>query len=234
MENAFKKVISYGLIICVISVFIPDVVFSQAKSKVKKTIRGEALIPRPISNKAFRQLFSGVFAANLSMNFGVKNFNTGIIYSMMQCQIFPRVQSDPHSIFTVHTGGIRFSYDVYPSKETMQETLGNFFVFSPFIQGGISQVDYSRLKCKTPQDIIGKSTQTFSVTGGANFNLMFSEYDGVGFTLGYSFFNHEFNPDNLCLSQYYPNFKDSDKKGLTQFILFGLNVHFDLANRDKE
>ena len=205
---------------------------AQSKAKVKKTFRGEVLLPRPISNKAFSELFSGVFSTNLSMNFGVKNFNTGIFYNMMQCQIFPRLVGDPHSVQTVHTAGLRISYDVYPSKVKMQTTKGNFFVFSPYLCGGISEVDYSRLK--NTITVTGQNTQTYSISGGANFNLMFSEYDGVGFTIGYTYINHEFNPDNLGLTYYYPNIPDKDKHGLSQYIVYGFNVHFDLAKREKE
>lgn len=204
--------------------------YSQAR-KVKKTIRGEAMLFQPISNKAFAELFSGVFSANLSLNFGVQNFNTGIFYNLMQSQIFPKFAYEPHSIQTVHTAGLRFSYDVYPPKAKLAATKGNFFMFSPYISGGFSQVDYSRLKC-IKQQISGASSQTFSINAGANFNLMFSEYDGVGFTIGYSFLNHEFNPDKLCLNEWFPNIPEADKKGLSQYILYGFNVHFDLVKRE--
>ena len=201
--------------------------------KVKKTIRGEGLLHRPVSNKALSKLFSGVFSANISMNWGWNNFNTGIFYNQMQSQIFPKFLSDPHAIQTIHTGGLRFSYDVYPPAKVLAAKKGNFFMFSPYLSVGLAEVDYSRLKCITgaPE---GKQNQTFSLSGGANFNLMFSEYDGVGFTIGYTFLNHEFNPDPLCLTQYFPNIPDADKHGLSQYVLYGFNVHFDLAKRDKE
>lgn len=206
--------------------------FSQAK-KTKKTIRGEGMLQRPVSNKAFSQLFSGVFAANISMNWGFNNFNTGIYYGQMQSQIFPKFLSDPHAIQTVHTAGLRFSYDVYPSKVKMQTTQGNFFVFTPYLSGGFAEVDYSRLKCLTGAPT-GKQNQTFSISAGGNFTLMFSEYDGVGFAIGYTFLNHEFNPDPLCLTQYFPNIPEKDKHGLSQYIVYGFNVHFDLVKRDKD
>ncbi|TAL59143.1 MAG: hypothetical protein EPN85_09900 [Bacteroidetes bacterium] len=221
-----------AIILFFIFIFSFLMVNAQDK-KTKKTVRAEALLHRPISNKAFSQLFSGVFSANISMNFGVSNFNTGIFYNMMQSQIFPKFLSDPHSIQTVHTAGVRFSYDVYPSKTKMVSQKGNFFVFSPYLSGGFAEVDYSRLKC-IAQQATGKHSQTFSAGAGANFNLMFSEYDGVGFTLGYTFINHAFNPDPLCLNEFFPNIPDKDKHGLSQYILYGFNVHFDLTKRDQD
>ncbi len=233
MIKRYPKIIALSIVYCLFSIAYCQPVFSQTKPKVKKTIRGEALLFQPLSNKAFSQLFSGVFATNLSLNFGVNNFNTGIFYNLMQSQIFPKFEYEPHAIQTVHTGGIRFSYDIYPSKAKLASQKGNFTVVSPFLSGGFSQVDYSRLKCKV-QHVTNKSDQTFSLTAGANFNLMFSEYDGVGFTIGYSFLNHEFNPNELCLNEYYPNIPDKDKLGLSQYILYGFNVHFDLVKRDPD
>lgn len=220
------------IVYCLLSTVCCPSVFSQAK-KVKKTVRGEALLHKPVSNKALAELFSGVFSANISMNWGFNNFNTGIFYNMMQSQIFPRFLSDPHSIQTVHTAGLRFSYDVYPPPKVLAAQKGNFFMFSPYLAGGVAQVDYSRLKC-IKQQITGKSTQAFSLSGGMNFNLMFSEYDGVGFTIGYTFLNHEFNPNALCLNEFFPNIPDKHKLGLSQYILYGFNAHFDLAKRDKD
>ena len=208
-----------------------DSAFSQAKPKVKKTFRADVLLPRPLSNKAFDTLFSGVYNLNLSMNFGVKNFNTGIFIGSMQCQIFPKFQSDPHAIQSVKSAGLRLSYDIYPSKAKMAATEGNFFVFSPFLCSGYTLVDYSRLKCMTGSPE-GKHSQTYSIYGGLNMNIMFSEYDGVGFTLGYMYLNHEFNPDPLCLTQFFPNIPDKYKHGVSQYFMFGFNWYIDLVKRD--
>lgn len=232
MTKNYFKIILLFVVSCLLSTVYCSHSFSQVQ-KVKKSIRAEGCLFRPVSNKSFSQLFSGVYSVNLSLNFGVNNFNTGVFYNLMQSQIFPRLQSDPHSIQTVHTGGVRFSYDFYPSKAKMAATKGNFFVLSPYLSGGISQIDYSRLKCIT-QQVSGKSSQAFTISGGANFNLMFSEYDGVGFTLGYTLLNHEFNPDALCLNEYYPNIPESNKHGLSQYILYGFNVHFDLVKREQD
>lgn len=229
MKNVVRK---YLFLICILAPAFCMSAFSQVK-KVKTTIRGEALLHRPISNKAFSKLFSGVFSANLSLNFGIRNFNTGLYYNMMQSQIFPKFQYEPHSIQTVHTMGMKFGYDIYPPKAKLAAQKGNFWVVTPFLAGGFALVDYSYLICLNGAPT-GKNTQTYSVNGGANFTVMFSEYDGVGFTLGYTFLNHEFNPDALCLTQHYPNIPDGDKRGLSQYIFYGFNVHFDLVKRESE
>ena len=109
---------------------------SQIKPKVKKTFRADFELPKPLSNRALDSLFKGVYNVNLSMNFGVKNLNGGVYAGMMQCQIFPKYEFQPHSIQTVYSTGVRFSYDRYPSKEKIQSTEGSFFVFSPFISVG--------------------------------------------------------------------------------------------------
>jgi hypothetical protein len=206
---------------------------SQTNPKVKKTFRADFEVPQILLNRALDTLFRGVYNVNLSMNFGIKNVTAGIYAGMMQSQIFPHFYSDPHSIQTVYSSGLRLGYDVYPSAEKMQTTKGNFFMFSPFLGIGYASVNYSRLKCITGKPE-GTQDQTFSISAGANFNLMFSQYDGVGFTIGYSFLNHVFNPDPLCLSQYYPNIREKDKQGLSHYLIFGLNWYLDLAKRDKD
>jgi hypothetical protein len=229
MNNYAKHIlwqVTLSLFFSLISFFS----FSQDDFKIKKTIRGEALLPRPVSNKAFTKIFSGVLNFNASMNFGFRNFNAGPYYNFMQSQIFPKFQDDPHSIQTVHTGGLRFSYDVGPSKETLKSQPENFFVFSPFIAMGYNKIDYSRLLSKNGCEITGKHTQALNIFAGANFNLMLSEWDGFGFTIGYNFINEHFNPDALCLSEYF-DFTEDEKRGKLQYFLFGFNVYIDLAKR---
>jgi len=232
MNTGMHKAIFFIGVCLVYAVFCTPA-YSQAVPKVKKTFRADVELPRPLSNRAFDSLFSGVYSFNVSMNFGVKNFNTGIYAGMMQCQIFPKFLTDPHTIQTVYSTGLRFGYDIYPSKEKMAATQGNFLVYSPFLSAGYSSLDYSRLKCITGAPT-GKHSQTYNVSGGINFNLMFSEYDGVGLTLAYTFINHEFNPDPLCLTQYYPDIAEKNKKGLSQYFLFGFNWYLDLVKRDKD
>jgi hypothetical protein len=232
MKIEIHKVILFTYL-CFLSFSYCPSAFSQAKAKVKKTFRADFSLPQTLSNRAFDTLFRGVYNTNLSINFGIKNFNTGVYAGMMQCQIFPRKQIDPHSIQTVYSAGLKLGYDIYPSKEKMATTQGNFLVYSPFLSAGYSSVDYSRLQCVTGTPT-GKHSQTYSISGGMSFNLMFSEYDGIGLTIGYTFLNHEFNPDPLCLTQYYPNIREKDKQGLSQYLLFGLNWYLDLAKRDND
>ena len=220
-----KKIILF----CLLSVIYCLPVFSQAE-KPKKTLRVDILSVRPLSNKAFVNLFSGVYNANLSLNYSFKKFSLGPYYNILQCQIFPKYYSDPHSIVTMHTGGLRMIYDIYPSKETMASHTGNFYVVSPFLAGGYTWIDYTRLK-EVPYATSGNHTQTFNIYGGANFTLMFSDYDGIGITLGYGYYAHEFNPDALGLSYYYPNIPNVDMHGESQFFFFGFNWYLDLAKR---
>ena len=168
---------------------------------------------------------------NASINLGIKNFNAGIYGSHMQLQIFPKFQTDPHAIETTNTVGVRFGYDIYPSKEKMASQTGNFIVVSPFIAGGYNWIVYSRLKLKNPTDTItNTSIRAFNIYSGINFNLMFSEYDGVGFTIGYSLLNHEFSPYDLDLHKWF-NVNVNDTHGNTQYLFFGFNWYLDLGKR---
>ena len=204
--------------------------FSQKNPKVIKTLRSDILLPKPLSNKAFKSKFSGVYYVNASMNFGIKKFNIGVLGSHMQCQIFPHYQSEPHAIQTINMAGIRLGYDIFPSKEALAAQTGNFIVVSPFIIGGYNWIDYSRLQT-LGRPISGQHRQTYNIFTGINFNLMFSEYDGIGFTLGYNYLHHEFNPYPLRLDDYY-SFNEKDTHGPTQYLMFGFNFYVDLRKRE--
>lgn len=199
---------------------------TKAPLHLKKTIRGEFQLVRPFQNKAFSHSFSGVFNTGVSMNFGKKKFNAGPFYSLTQYQIFPKpfqgTIDDPHSVLTIHTGGIKFSYDKF--------TESGRGVWSPFISPGWSFLNYTRIKCKNhdPQDV---KTSAFSLNAGINYYIMFDEWMGVGFTAGYNGINHVFHPYNICLDEWSSvfNYSEKDQQGALQNIFFGFSFYFDFA-----
>lgn len=192
--------------------------------KLKKTIRGEVQLPRPLWNKAFEKNFSGVFNAGLSMNWGGKHFNMGGFYSLTQYQIFPgflKPADTPHSILTNHTTGIKCFYDVLSSS-------GNG-MFSPYISAGYTFMSYTRVQCKKQMPHNTK-TGGISMNAGAVYNIMMDEWVGVGFTVGYNVIDHVFNPTNICLDEYM-DFTNKERKGSLQNIFFGFSLYFDLAKK---
>lgn len=200
------------------------------KTKFNKTFRSDILLPVPVANRAFTSVFSGVYYANASYNIEKKGFVSGVFISNMQSMIYPKLQSEPHSIQTLNSAGLRFGYDFKPSKEELADIDNNFWVTSPFIMAGYTMVNYSRLKCIT-QTVQNKTDNTFSVNLGTSFTLMFSEYDGIGFTIGYGYLHHEFNPNDLCLNEWW-DFEPKDTKGPNQYIFFGFNFNIWLGNRE--
>ena len=192
--------------------------------KLKKTIRGEVQLPRPLWNKAFEKNFSGVFNAGLSMNWGGKHFNMGGFYSLTQYQIFPQFgkpADTPHTILTNHTTGIKFFYDLLT-------TTGNG-MFSPYLSAGYTFMSYTRVQCikQTPHNT---KTGGINMNAGAAYNIMMDEWVGVGFTVGYNVIDHVFNPTNICLDEYM-DFHINDRKGSLQNIFFGFSLYFDLAKK---
>ena len=191
---------------------VEDVLSAQtiAPLKLKKTVRGEFQLVRPFQNKAFSNTFSGVFNTGASMNWGGKHWNAGGFYSLTQYQVFPKpfkgTYDDPHPILTVHTVGIKLSYDKFTERGKG--------MWSPFISPGWSFLNYTRIKSKnhSPQET---SLNAFSLNAGVNYYIMFDEWMGVGFTAGYNGIDHVFHPYNLCLDEWSSVFtyKDSDLKG---------------------
>src|ERR1051326_6078192 len=166
---------------------------TKTKLKLKKTVRGEAQLLRPIQNLAFKKAFSGVFNAGGSMNWGWnKKDNVGAFYSISQYQIFPQpfvgTIDDPHSVQTTHTLGAKFCYDKF--------TQNGKGMWSPFIAPGWSFINYSRVKSinHPPQEL---HVNAASINLGLNYYIMFDEWMGVGFTVGYGAVNHVFHPYNI-------------------------------------
>jgi hypothetical protein len=205
-------------------VVLQSYIFTYAQApepKLKKTIRGEFQLPRALSNRAFTQVFSGVFNSGISFNLGFqKKYNAGIYYCFTQYQIFPRYFDQPHTIQSNHTAGIKLTYDLLSEKG----------IFSPHITGGYNFIQYSRIKCKQ-QEPAEKEYFTFNLGGGLTYNFLIDdEWTGAGFTIGYNFLNHTFNPDAVCLNEWY-TFDDSAKQGFQQNIYFGFSLYFDLAKQ---
>jgi len=194
--------------------------FSQKKvPRVKKTIRGEFQLPRALSNKAFTKVFSGVFNSGISMNFGFdKKYNIGGYYCYTQYQIFPKFFDDPHSIHTNNTAGLKFTYDKVLPKG----------IFSPYVAAGFNWIKYSRIKCDSLKPF-DTEVNAINIGAGLTYNFFIDdEWTGAGFTLGYNFTNHVFNPDAVCLQEFF-NFSESERSGYFQNIYFGFSLYFDLA-----
>lgn len=229
-----NKVFIIGAIVTLIPAFS---IFAQIPHPplVKKVFRGEILYPKPISNSAFIKVFMGVFNLNLSVSFGMKNLNIAPTYGLMQCQILPYKAAgigvfDPHSIQTVHTAGMRFSYDIFPAKEVLQAKNGGYLMFSPFLSPGYNWIEYTRLgECKDGHPS-GKHARAFNVMTGIQINYMMSYFEGCGLTLGYNYLAHQFDPSRLCLDQSYL-FTPGSEKGMLQYFSFGLNLYIDLGKR---
>lgn len=194
--------------------------FSQKKApRVKKTIRGEFQLPRALSNKAFTKVFSGVFNSGISMNFGFdKKYNIGGYYSYTQYQIFPKFIDDPHGIHTSHSSGLKFTYDKVLPKG----------ILSPYVVIGYNWIKYSRIKCDSLKPF-DTEVNAFNTGAGLTYNFFVDdEWTGVGFTFGYNFTNHIFNPDAMCLQEFF-DFTESERRGYFQNIYFGFSLYFDLA-----
>lgn len=193
---------------------------AQTKPKYKKTLRAEFQLPKTTSNKAFKKAFSGVYNMGLSMNVGTPHYSGGVFYTLTQFQVFPKVNTDAHPILTVHSTGIRLTYDnLIPNGKGM---------WSPYISPGVSFLKYSRVKCKneTPGD---QTITTFSLNGGVVYNIMMDEWVGAGFILGYNIIDHVYRPENVCMDEWGLTYTENEKQGILQNFFFGFTVYFDLA-----
>jgi len=219
--NHIKNIFLLSIVCCLLSASL--LAQTKAPLNFKKTIRGDFQLARPFQNKAFSTSFSGIFNTGASMNWGKKNFNAGVFYSLTQYQIFPKAFvgsiDDPHSVLTIHTGGLKLSYDKF--------TENGKGMWSPFIAPGWSFMNYTRIKCNK-QESHDTKTSAFSLNAGINYYIMFDEWMGVGFMAGYNGIDHVFHPQNICLDEW-ATFTDNEKKGGIQSIFFGFSFYFDFA-----
>jgi hypothetical protein len=195
-------------------------VFSQVKPKYKKTVRAEFQLPRATSNSAFKKAFSGVYNTGLSLNVGTPHYSGGVFYSITQYQVFPKVNTDAHPILTVHTTGLKLTYD-----KLITNGRG---MWSPYVAPGVSFLNYSRVKCKVNEPTLTHTT-TFSLNAGINYNIMMDDWVGAGFIVGYNVVDHVYRPENICMDEWGLTYTEGEKQGILQNVYFGFSVYFDLA-----
>ena len=59
---------------------------------------------------------------------------------------------------------------------------------------------------------------------------MFDEFSGIGFMIGYEFFDYTYNPNAICLNEFY-DYTEAEKKGRFQLFTFGFSFYYDLAKK---
>ncbi|MFI5151612.1 MAG: hypothetical protein ACHQRM_17945, partial [Bacteroidia bacterium] len=195
-------------------------------SPYRMSVRGEGLIPHPISNGAFRRSFNGVYDATLSVNFEIyKGFNVGLMGKNSGFQTPPNKIARLNTKEQYNAGGIRFSYDYFITKMAVFSSAFNFgqcYIHAYDIIPVTSAANvnpYSQGSYFEPELAVSFLTETdFS----------------IGFNLSYELINTTFNPYALALEQHNITYSQGDLTGSTSNLSFGFHFVYYFWKKKKK
>jgi hypothetical protein len=189
----------------------------EIHSPYRISIRGNAMVPHPTSNPAFRHSFNGVYDATLSVNLELyKGLTIGGMYKNSGFQTPPNKIPQLNTKQQYNVGGVRLGYDYFISK---------VFVFSPGICMGQCYIKSYDMILLYPSDKIQQNDQGFYMEPELALSFYTEDDFAIGFNLSYEIVNTQFDPYKLALEQHIvTGYKPSDLIGTTQN--FNIGFHF--------
>jgi hypothetical protein len=194
-------------------------------SPFRMTIRGNGLVPHPVSNGAFRRSFNGIYDATFSVNVDVyKGINLGVMYQNSGFETPPNKIPQLNTKQQYNIGGVRLGYDYFILKSA---------VFSAAVNAGecyIKSYDIIPLKSTYP---IRQNDKGVYVEPEVSISFYTDDNFGIGFNLSYEFIGNEFNPYALALDQHSISYSESDLHGYTQNLSFGFHFVYSFWKKKK-
>ncbi len=186
-------------------------------SPYRLSIRGNAMIPHPTSNPAFRNSFNGVYDATLSVNLELyKGLTLGVMYKNSGFQTPANKIPNLNTKQQYNIGGIRVGYDYFITKTV---------AFSPGICMGQCYIKSYDMILLYASDKIQQYDQGFYFEPELALSFYTEDNFAIGFDLSYEVINTQFDPYKLALEQHSINgYKPSDLVGATQN--FNIGFHF--------
>jgi hypothetical protein len=183
-------------------------------SPYRLSIRGNGLIPLPISNSAFRRSFNGIYDATFSVNLELyKGLNIGVMYKNSGFETPPDKIPQLNTKQQYNVGGGRLGYDYFITKIS---------VFSAAINAGecyITSSDIIPLKSTSVQP----NSQGFYMEPEVSISFYTEDNFAIGFNLSYEIIAVQFDPYKLALDQHGIAYTSSDLKGNTQNLSMGFH-----------
>lgn len=188
--------------------------------------RVSILVPHPISNKAFRKSFVGIYEISAGLNMAIfKGAFVGITYKNGLLKVTENKIPDLEADMKINNAGVKVGTDLFVGE-------ANRIIFSAAVTAGKNWTSYSSFKSKidgNPPPIKGFSANY--VEPEINAYFLVEQNFGIGATVSFSFFNQNFNPNDLYLNEW-TQF-DKSNPGTIQYLSFGFGFYYSFLKKNK-
>jgi hypothetical protein len=208
------------------SAIVTNVILPKANNLF--STRGSFTVPNPISNKAFKKSFIGIYQVNGCLNLALyKGLFIGVVFSdalfQIDKNIIPNKTYAKQPYMNVYNAGIKVGGDFYIGEK-------NRIIFSADVSVGQSYVKYSSFSCKDATKKIAVTDYKSPFVGSEISMIFLVEPNwGIGPTIGYSLIKRSFNPYDLCLDDWSGYSQNSS--GATQYFNFGFICHYSFGKK---
>lgn len=211
---------------------------SAQTNKIRENVRGKKqyylfsprssiTVPHPMTNKAFKKCFVGIYEISAGLNvMFYKNFFIGGTYKNGLLKItgnkIPNFSFHNVSM-EIDNLAIKMGGDGYLNDN-------NTVVFSASVSAGQNWTKFSGLESKAPSKhpLITGYRCTF-VEPEVNLFFLVDPNFGIGATVSYCLFNKIFNPFELSLNDW-TSF-DTNNPGATSYLSFGFGFYYSFQKR---
>ena len=192
----------------------------------RMSIRASGTVPHPLSNKAFRRSFTGIYDVGASVNFQViKGFVAGLAYEHNLWKTPDNKIPGLNTYSQSHNGGIRVGYD-----RAIGETAVAYFGVSALI-GRVNYYGISYRPDSTHVPLQTKYTYRSIVPDLGVFFYTEGNF-AIGVHASVVFTNFQFDPDKLYLDQH-KAYIASDYDGNVSHLNVGFCVVYSFWNTRK-
>ena len=211
-----------GTIFCFCFLFIGDFLSAQNLGKeipFRMSIRINTTVPHAISNKAFRNSFTGIYDVSTNVNYQVfHGFQVGIQYHHNLWKTPDNKIPGLNVYGQTHLGGIRIGYDFIRSQ-TSTAYVGLT------AEQGIMKYNGLRFTGVPDSEAPTKIHYFRGLQVDAGIFFYTEGNFAIGLNVATAFTNYKFNPYTIYLNQHNPNpYLAADLEGNWSYFTFGFNV----------
>jgi hypothetical protein len=190
------------------------------------------LAPHPLTDAAFNNTFNGVYTVNVSENIHLfQGFYVGVCVgnSLYQVPQYSLVSGSGvnttnyiNTMCQLTSFGLDLGYDYYFSPKGY---------LSPAMSIGESFGKFTSIQMVNPVPIEPTFNAPY-VQVSCGLNFLIEHQVGLGFTLSFSYLNHNFNPYDIALNQY-KAYSSGDIKGNISFFELGFTIYIGYLEKKK-